>query len=104
MTRCLRCGEPLTDERSAQSGIGPRCWSRALRRARELRGFTPEQKEKALELIETQGIVRLRKRKVWMTVSSKGTRIYRTAPQACTCEGGIYHGRCYHQAAALLLQ
>lgn len=100
MNRCIRCGT----EMSRSGVIGPRCRTRVLRKARSLRGFSAEQVDKAVEMIDTGAILRLRKRRVFLSVSSKGHRYYRTAVQSCTCPGSVHTGRCYHQLAALLLQ
>jgi hypothetical protein len=66
-------------------------------------GFTTAQAASALELIEDGGIHHLRNR-VWLTVSTDGTRTHRTTTNRCTCEAGIKGGRCYHQLAALVAE
>lgn len=68
-----------------------------------LADFKPHQVERARELIEDGGIVRVRPR-IWQAVSSDGTRTYLTAPQACTCAAGL-KGRhmCFHRIAAAIL-
>ena len=72
--------------------------------AADVSDFKPTQVAKARELIEDGGIVPLRGRRIFRTVSSDGTRTYLTAPQACTCAAGI-KGRhiCFHRIAATIL-
>lgn len=107
-TRCLapRCGRILTSDKSVALGYGPRCWSkiRHAARAAAVASFKPEQVAKAEELIEQGGIVAIRGRRIFRSVSTDGTRTYLTAPQACNCAAGL-KGRhvCFHRVAAHIL-
>lgn len=72
--------------------------------AADLDAYKPKQVERALELIEQGGIVAVRGRRIFRTVSNDGTRTYLAAPQACNCAAGI-KGRhpCFHRIAAVIL-
>ena len=73
------------------------------RAATALTGFTAAQLASAAELIEDNGIHPLRGR-VWLTVSTDGSRVHRTTAHACSCEAGIKGIRCYHLAAVRALE
>jgi hypothetical protein len=100
-TRCLRCGRKLTATKGA---YGPKCAAKirqaALAEARE--GFTPEQCDKADELIRDGGIV-AQAAGLYAAVSSKGTGTYATDGHSCTCPAGAKDRRCYHRLAARVL-
>jgi hypothetical protein len=68
-----------------------------------LTGFTAAQLASAAELIEDNGIHLLRGR-IWLTVSTDGSRVHRTTTHACSCEAGIKGRSCYHQLAARVLE
>lgn len=68
----------------------------------DLAGFKPAQIADAAELIADGGIQNLRS-VVFLAVSTDGTEIHKTAPNACTCKAGIRGIRCYHIAAARML-
>lgn len=105
-TNCIRCGRKLTSATSAARGYGRTCQTK-MRQAAQATATTelkPATAAKALELIELGGIVAIRGRRVFRTVSSDGTRTYLTARQACNCPAGLKGKHmCYHRAAALLL-
>jgi len=74
-----------------------------IRRAASLGTYTADQVAKAAELIEDNAIHPLRDR-IWLTVSTDGTRVHRTTTTACTCEAGVKGIRCYHRLAARALE
>lgn len=102
-TKCHRCGRALRSETSVSRGYGPTCHAKIVKAAK-VADAKPAQVEKALELIELGGIVPIRGRRVFKAVSSDGTKVYRTAPQGCTCAAGL-RGRhlCLHRIAASLM-
>lgn len=70
-------------------------------------GFTTAQAAAATELIEDGGIHPLRGR-IWLTVSTDGTRVHRSTADRCTCPDGIKahtadHRPCYHTLAVRAL-
>lgn len=100
-THCNRCHRPLTSAKSIKKGYGPTC-AQKIRNA-PTSDFKAEQIAKAHELIEDGGVVHL-KSKVFQTVSTDGTEIYKTAPTACTCPAGIKGQHvCFHIAAVRLM-
>jgi len=105
-TNCLRCGRALRSTTSTARGYGRTCAAkvRAAAKAKAAADFKPATAAKALELIEMGGIVAIRGRRVFRTVSSDGTRTYLTAPQACNCAAGL-RGKhmCFHRAAAAIM-
>jgi hypothetical protein len=106
--RCLRprCGRVIRSARSVALGYGPVC-ARAIRKAAldEARAdFTPEQQDKAAELIRDGGIVPTPRDGVFQAVSSKGDATYLVHSAACNCPGGLRAKRpCYHSLAARIL-
>ncbi len=60
---------------------------------------------KALELIETGGIIPGSRPGLYLAVSSDGGNTYMidTWEPSCTCKGFVYSQRCYHLAAGTLL-
>ena len=68
-----------------------------------LAGFTAAQIASAAELIEDNAIHPLRPR-IWLTVSTDGSRVHRTTAHACSCEAGVKGRSCYHQLAARVLE
>ncbi|WP_083473310.1 MULTISPECIES: DUF6011 domain-containing protein [unclassified Frankia] len=102
-TFCLRCGRRLTSPPSVSAGFGPGCTRHFRRTAPTLTGFTSQQLEDALELLELGGIVPLRGRRVWLTIGHRGAT-YRTAPTGqCTCAAGVHGKPCHHVAAVRLV-
>lgn len=103
-TRCSSCGRKLTAARSVAAGRGRAC-TRKLRdaaRAKATAGVKPELVAKAVELLADNGLVRIRPT-VFKSASSDGSRVYRTAPQACTCPAGVRGAYlCYHRVAAAI--
>jgi hypothetical protein len=87
--------------RIVKDGYGRTCRAKvtAAAKAKAAADFKPDTAAKALELIEMGGIVAIRGRRVFRTVSSDGTRTYLTAPQACNCKAGL-KGKfvCFHRA------
>jgi len=105
-TNCLRCGRKLTSKISTTNGYGRTCATkvREAAKAKAAAEFKPATAAKAMELIEMGGIVAIRGRRVFRTVSSDGTRTYLTAPQACNCAAGLKGKHvCFHRAAAAIM-
>lgn len=100
---CGRCGRKITSSRSRKLGYGQECWTKIRAAVALVRNdYTARQIEQARELIADRGIVHLR-RNVFLTVSTDGTEIHRTAPQACNCIAGLRSIHCYHTAAVKML-
>lgn len=104
-THCHRCGRKLSSVKSTAAGYGRTCAAkvRAAALAKATQGMKPETVAKAVQLIADGGIVRIRGT-VFKAASTDGSRVYRTAPQGCTCPAGV-RGKylCYHRAAASML-
>lgn len=62
-------------------------------------------RSKALELIETGGLIPGSRPGLWLAASSDGGNTYAIDlwEPSCTCRGFIYHGRCHHFVAATML-
>lgn len=109
-TNCKRCGRTLTSATSQTRGYGPGC-ARHIRNAAATmtNTYKHEQIDAALELIGDGAILPLRPGRVWLTVSTDGQSVHRTAHNACTCPAGVKKSRnpnataCYHTAAVALL-
>ena len=99
-TNCRRCRGLLSDPASVARKLGPAC-ARA-RRAEAVAGYKPEQVEKARELLELGGVVRMRKPGLFKTVSSDGTWAYLVYKGRCNCPSGLRYRRCYHPLAVAL--
>ncbi|MFE9391217.1 DUF6011 domain-containing protein [Streptomyces sp. NPDC006784] len=100
---CLRCGRKLTSATSIARRYGKGCAARIRHTREDVAGFKPEQVAAARELIEDGAIVAIRNR-VFRAVSSDGTRLYLTAPEACNCAAGLKAKHmCFHRIAARLL-
>lgn len=101
-TRCSNCGRRLTAKRSVADGKGRACKAKLRRAAvaEATEGVKADLVVKAVELLADNGLVQIRPR-VFKSMSSDGTRTYRTAREACTCPAGI-RGKylCYHRVAA----
>jgi hypothetical protein len=101
--KCQGCGRRLTAAKSVAAGRGRACRAK-VRAAAAVVAETvkPELVAKAVELIADGGLVRVRPT-VFQSASSDGTRVYRTAPQGCTCPAGV-RGKylCYHRVAAAI--
>jgi uncharacterized protein YchJ len=105
-SNCLRCGRALRSLTSTLRGYGRTCLAKvtAAAKAKAAAEFKPDTAAKALELIEMGGIVAIRGRRVFRTISSDGTRTYLTAPQACNCAAGLKGKHvCFHRAAAAIM-
>lgn len=104
---CGRCGRVLRSARSIKRGLGPTCGAKraqAFEIVDVVADYTPVQVEKAKELVELGGIVRLYPNRPWFAVvATKGDHVYRTSPKGCTCPAGMHYRRCYHTAAARVL-
>jgi len=103
---CHRCGRVLRSAKSVSDGYGRTCRAKvtAAAKAKAASEFKPATAAKALELIEMGGIVAIRGRRVFRTVSSDGTRTYLAAPEACNCAAGLKGKHiCYHRAAAAIM-
>lgn len=106
-THCLRCHRPLHTQQSRTRGYGPKCARR--NDAQVMSAFKPEQIAAAFQLIDDGAIIPLRPGRVWLTVSTDGQSIHRTARNACTCPAGVKKSRnpnataCYHTAAVAIL-
>jgi hypothetical protein len=101
---CLRCGRTLRSPKSIALGYGPTCNAhiRNAEHTADLRDYKPAQIADAVELIADGAIIPLRS-VVFLTVSSDGREMYKTAPTGCNCPGGLKGRLCYHTAAARLL-
>ena len=104
-TTCRRCGRPLTSARSIREaqrngGYGRGCAAKI--EAEVVAADQPvEVSEKALELIEDGGLVRVIG-SLFLAVSTDGRLLYEVCPVTgrCTCKASQYGRRCYHLAAA----
>ena len=74
-----------------------------IRRAASLGAYTADQLAKAVELIEDKAIHPLRDR-IWLAVSTDGSRVHRCTSSRCSCEAGVKSRSCYHQLAARALE
>ncbi|OHV20288.1 hypothetical protein BBK14_08665 [Parafrankia soli] len=102
-TLCLRCGRALTSPLSVAVGLGPGCTRHIRLTVPTLTGYSDQQLEDALELLELGGLTPLRGRRVWLTVGHRGAT-YRTAVTGhCTCVAGLYGKPCHHAAAVHLV-
>jgi SWIM zinc finger len=99
---CRRCHALLTAPKSVAKGIGVRC-EKIEKLEAIIAEFKPATVEKAVQLINDGGIVKLRGQ-VFQAISSNGTDTYLVAPQACNCPAGL-RGKyaCYHRVAAMAL-
>lgn len=66
---------------------------------------TKQARDKALELIESGGLIPGSRPGLHLAVSSDGGNTYvaDTWEPSCTCKGWTYSGHCYHLAAATML-
>lgn len=111
ITKCLGCGRKLKAKASVAAQRGPRCRAKYEARVAEalasldLSAYTGEQVVKAAELIAENAIVAATEPSagIYWTVASDGLRRYTTWADRCTCKAGQYGRRCYHRAAALVL-
>jgi hypothetical protein len=97
---CTRCGRPITDGKCYGSGCAARL-AHAIATV-DTTGYTPQQVEKAVELIEQGGIVRVGH--LFLAVSSNGSVRYEVAATGeCSCTAAAYGRRCYHVLGARFL-
>jgi hypothetical protein len=101
-TQCGRCGRTLTDPESVAAGYGPVCAKR-IAEAAQASTHQPAQVAKAVELIETGGMVTVHHGRAYRAVSSDGQRTYLVAGEACNCPAGLHGRMCYHRVAVELL-
>lgn len=100
--QCGRCGRTLTDPDSIAAGYGPVC-QRRIAEAATASAHQPAQIAKAVELIETGGMVTVHHGRAYRAVSSDGQRTYLVAGEACNCPAGLHGRLCYHRVAVELL-
>lgn len=105
--RCLRCSRVLRSVKAVADGMGRTCKAKVAAAAQTIEA-KPAQVAKAQELIADGGIIAIRGRRAFRTVSTDGTRTYLTAPQTCTCAAGLKSERadqrvCFHRIAASIL-
>ena len=109
---CLGCGRKLKAKGSVAAQRGPRCrerYEREIEAALNLLAidlaaeYSEEQVSKATELIEENAILPVATHGVYFTASGDGERSYRTSADWCSCKAGQYGRRCYHRAAATIL-
>lgn len=113
MTKCLGCGRKLKAKASVAAQRGPKCRAKYEARVAEalasldLSAYTGEQVVKAAELIAENAIAAYLARptgeQIYIAVASDGQQRYTTEADRCTCKAGQYGRRCYHRAAALVL-
>jgi hypothetical protein len=104
---CMRCGRNLRAAASVAAGFGPGCRARIRAAAMTVavKDFSQAQVDKARELIADKGIIRTGFAGVFRTVSSDGAAYYLTAASGqCNCRAGLNGRRCYHVAAAVMVQ
>lgn len=94
VVRCTRCGRRL--RKPSATGMGPVCTRKAKAALTTLADYTPQQIEKAEELIELGGVIRLNAAE-FEVIGSKGDR-YVTDGARCGCPAGEHGRRCYHLA------
>lgn len=116
MTKCLGCGRKLKAKASIAQRRGPRCQAKWTERTAaalaslDLSAYTGEQVVKAAELIAENAIVAASsaplaadRPNVYRAMASAGDIAYFTTIDMCSCKAGQYGRRCYHRAAALVL-
>ncbi len=105
--RCLRpaCRRKLTNPASRERGYGPVCWRRMRESAiaDAIAGYTPEQVEKAVQLIADNGLIATGRAGVYQAASSDGSTSYLCTADICNCKGGSNYGRCYHMLAVRIM-
>jgi hypothetical protein len=102
---CRKCGRDITSARSIREasrngGYGRGCAAKVADTVTST-DQPAEVSEKALELIEDGGIVRVTGA-IFLAVSTTGRVLYEVCPVtgSCTCKAGQHGRRCYHLAAA----
>jgi hypothetical protein len=106
-TRCQRCGRKLTSATSRLRGYGPGCVRklRAAARRVDVQLYSQRQLDAATEAIELHGVIPSTVPGIWLVVGTWG-EIHATDPSTarCTCTAGQHGRRCYHIAAAFILE
>lgn len=103
--KCRRCGRRLWSAKSREVGYGRFCM-RKLQKVIDQIGAKEHQVGRALDLMETDGIVEVPTRhdtRLFRVVSSSGETLYRTTPNLCTCPAGQADTMCYHRVAVALV-
>ncbi len=95
-TRCRRCHRPLKNPRSVRAEYGPGC-ARLIRG--ELADYSPEQTAKAVRVVRSGGVARLRGGVDALYAVTGTYRQYWTDGIDCTCAGMREHASCYHAEA-----
>jgi Family of unknown function (DUF6011) len=98
------CGRKLSSPVSRSRGYGHGCWRklRAVRTAARVvlaEVYTPQQLDKADELIEDGALVPTGIDGMFLAVSSDGTEYYTTTTYECSCPASK---PCCHNAAATM--
>ncbi len=98
MTKCRRCQRTLSNSVSVDTEHGPDCLAKMLKAAPP--GTKQFQIDKAMELINTDGIFWVSRLECYLAVSSSGRDSYLTNRMGCSCPAT---GLCYHRVAVHLL-
>ena len=103
--KCTRCGRGLRAAKAIADGMGRTCKAKVAAAAKAATEYKPVQVAKAVETIELGAIVRAARPRLYLAVSSNGSTNYvvNTIDQSCTCKAGERGIRCYHLAAAQIL-
>ncbi len=92
-TKCRRCNRKLTAAASVAAGYGPGC----IRKVRaDVTDYTPEQTAKALRVVETGGVRKVRGGTDALFQVRGTYNTYWTSYTDCSCLGMADHGDCYH--------
>jgi hypothetical protein len=97
---CRRCKRPLRNTRRRKNQIGRDC-ARLEKLQVIIDTFTPEQIEKAKEILDLGAFQKADN--VYNILSSDGSQIYLTSSKQCTCTAGQYDKMCYHRVAVMML-
>lgn len=103
--RCKRCRRVLRSDASREVGYGRVCL-RIVKAALLATRATRAQIDKALDLIESGGIVNLGERfrnAVFRVIGSDGKSKYATTTSACSCPAGLAGRLCYHRVAVAVV-
>jgi hypothetical protein len=103
--QCSRCKRTLRAASSIARRIGRHCRALAAAEVAAQADITPEQAEKALQLINDGGLVPLGRAGVYQAVPSSGTGTYWVSVNVCSCPAGQRRpgAKCYHRAAVIAL-
>lgn len=104
--RCRRCGRKLWSAKSQEIGYGRFCL-RKVQKAVDQLGAKEVQVNRALDLIESDGIVEVVskrfKNRLFRVVASSGNELYTTTVDVCTCPAGRAERLCYHRVAVTMV-